>query len=302
MKPDIYFWSELLSLEKLNELIPMLGTHEMGLNLAITPLRIQKVKSVVKKCENDGVELNFWPLLSKNKGYWINRWNINIQKEWFEFLLDNFPSVSTYLLDLENPINFKGLKGNIKKYKLKKIISDEEVKKKLDDLVKIVQDHGKKVISTSYGGIPLGINPRPSNADWYSYMVYTSLINRVANKETRENIIYYCANKIRTEHGADKAAIDLGLTYHGIINKELINFLGLLSMKELKAQISICKHVKLKRIHIFSIDNMSNNLDQWINVIEEAEPKRPPLLVSGKKGLMYRAYRKFLFHKELGKF
>ena len=73
--------------------------------------------------------------------------------------------------------------------KLEKIVPDEIAKQKLEELVDLIHDYGKKVVSTSYGGIPLGMNPRPSNADYYSYMVYTSFIKKVANKETRENII-----------------------------------------------------------------------------------------------------------------
>jgi len=302
MDLKVYFWSELLTFDRLLTLIPRLGTREMGLNLAITPEKARKVNRVVRECDNNDVELNFWPLLSKEKGYWINRWNINLQEKWFGFLLEHFPTISSYLLDLERPINFKGIKGNIQNAKLKKIIPDGLVRRKLEDLVNKIHDHGKKVVSTSYGGIPLGMNPRPSNADWYSYMVYTSFVNRVANKDTRENIIFHCANKIREEHGQEKAAIDLGLTYHGIINKGLIDFLGYLSMKELTSQIGICKYAKVNRVHVFSIDSMTKNLNQWFDAIESATPKTPPLLMSGKKGFMYRAYRKILFSKDLNAF
>ena len=302
MPLSIYFWSELLPFENLIPVIPKLGSYEMGLNLAITPQKAKKVRSVVKECEKYNVELNFWPLLPKEKGYWINRWNIQIQPQWFRFLLENFPSVSSYLLDLERPINFTGLKGNIMNKKLRQLLPDDQVRTQLEDLVALIHDYGKTVVSTSYGGIPLGINPRPSTADWYSYMVYTSFVKRLANAETQENIIFYCAHKIREEHGQEKAAIDLGLTYHGIISKDLTDFLGYLSLKELTAQIGICKYVRLKRVHIFSIDNLVKNLDSWLEAIAEAPVRKPPHYVTGKKGFMYRAYKKVLFNRDLSEF
>lgn len=302
MNPKIYFWSELLPFVKLLPIISKLSPYEFGINLAITPQKYKKVEAIVKECEKHKVELNFWPLVSLEQGYWINRWNINIQNKWFKILLDTYPSINSYLLDLERPINFRGMKGKIMNAQLEKIVPDEVVRQKLENLVDLIHDHGKRVVSTAYGGIPLGMNPRPSNADYYSYMVYTSFIKRVADKDTRENIIFYCANKIRKEHGSEKAAIDLGITYYGIISKKLTDFLGYLGLKELASQIGICKFARLQRIHIFSIDNMINDIDRWLKAIGDAEPKKPPLFFSEKKGFMYRAYRKFLFNKDLSQF
>ena len=302
MNTKIYFWSELLPFEKLLPVIPKLGNYTFGLNLAINPNKYRMVNPLVKECEKQNVELNFWPLLSQKQGYWINRWNINVQNKWFKFLLENFPTINSYLLDLENPINFKGMKGRIMNSKLEKIVPDDEAKQKLEELVDLIHDYGKKVVSTSYGGIPLGMNPRPSNADYYSYMVYTSFIKKVANRKTREDIIFYCADKIRREHGIDKAAIDLGITYCGIISKKLTDFLGYLGIKELMSQIGLCKFAKLKRIHIFSIDNMVKDIEKWLEAINNAPEKKPPLFFTDKKGFMYRAYKKVLFNKDLSIF
>ncbi|MHA1147319.1 MAG: hypothetical protein ACTSR8_03650 [Promethearchaeota archaeon] len=302
MTTKIYFWSELLSFEKLLPVIDKLANYKFGLNLAITPQKFNNVNVIVNECEKSNVELNFWPLLSQKQGYWINRWNINIQYKWFILLLENFPSINSYLLDLEDPINFRGIKGRVMNSKLNKIMPDEIVRQKLENLIDLIHDYDKKVVSTAYGGIPLGMNPRPSNADYYSYMVYTSFIKRVTNKDTRENIIFYCADKIRKEHGREKAVIDLGITYYGIINKKLMDFLGYLSLKELVSQIGICKFAKLKRVHLFSIDNMVKDIDIWLEAIDNAQEKKPPLFFTEKKGFMYRAYKKVLFSKDLSIF
>ncbi len=305
MNANLFFWSEFLNLDTLKLIIPKLGSYQVGLNLAITPRRLPRINPIVKLCEENNVILNFWPLLSKKQGYWVNSWNIDVQAKWINYLLSNFPTISAYLLDLEKPINFRGMKGRIMLSKLKKIMPEGKVKEKLNSIVDNIHDHNKLVVSTSYGGIPLGLQPRPSNADYYSYMVYLSLILRFSDIYTREDIIFYCANKIRKEHGHDKGAIDLGLTSAGVLGEGFMNFLGLLDLNELSRQIEICLFARLKRIQIFALDNFTNNIDEVMECITHLKPRRPPLFFPEKKsGFMLKVYKKVLFprDRDLSKF
>lgn len=302
MKVKYCFWSELLHPNLLIPCVQKLGSYDIGLNLAITPKRLAQTKELTKICKKEGIELNIWPLLSKRQGYWVNKWNINVQTKWFARLLNEFPTAYAFILDLEKPINFQGIKGFTLKMKLNNLVSDTVAKEKLEKLVDLLHDHGKKVISTAYGGIPLGMSPRPSNADIYSYMVYASFVKRVSNADTRQNIAYHCADKIKREHGFEKGAIDLGLTAYGVISKGLTDFLGYLDLNEIVAQIRVCLYANLKRIHIFSIDAIPKILDPWLEKISTAKPQKPPLFFTEKKGFMYRAYKKVLFSKKLNEF
>jgi hypothetical protein len=280
--------------------IPKLGSYKVGLNLAITPRKLTKIGSVVKECEKNDVELNFWPLLSKSQGYWVNVWNLNVQAKWINYLLNNFPTISSYLLDLEKPMNYRGLKGNIAMSKLKKIIPNSKVKEKLNSIVDNIHDFNKKAVSTSYGGLPLGLQPRPSNADYYSYMVYLSFILRFSDINTREDILFYCANKIRKDHGREKGAIDLGVTYSGVITEgiwsKIIKFLDL---NELARQIEICLFARMKRIQIFALDNLTEKIDKVLERLTSLKPRKPPIFFPEKKsGFMLKAYRKVLFPRD----
>ena len=224
--------------------------------------------------------------------------------KWIDRLLDKFPTVSSYLLDLEKPINFKGIKGMIMTGKLKKMIPESRVKDKLNSIVDSIHDHGKKVVSTSYGGYPLGLQPRPNNADYYSYMAYLSFYLRFSDIPTRRAIIFYVANKIRKEHGQDKAAIDLGVTYAGVISAGLINAFGVLSINEIIREMEICLYAKLKRIQIFALDNLTKDIDSTLERITSAKPTKPPQITGEKTGFMLKAYRKVLFprDRDLSKF
>jgi len=301
MDANLYFWSELLKVEHLIPVIPKLSSYEIGLNLAVTPRRLRNkyIEKVVKECERNNVELNFWPLLSKKQGYWVNAWNLDVQVKWINHLLNKFPTISAYLLDLEKPINFKGIKGIIMLGKLKEIVPKQKIKEKLNEIVNNIHDHGKKAVSTSYGGIPLGIQPRPSNADFYSYMVYLSFILRVSDINTREDIIFYAADKIRKEHGQKQGAIDLGLTYAGVVTEGLMNFLGFLDIDEVARQIEICLFAGLKRIQIFALDNLTKKIDTVLEKLSGLEPRKPPIFYPEKKsGFMLKAYRKVLFPRD----
>ncbi len=302
VKIKVCFWSELLNPKWLIPCVQKLGSYDIGLNLAVTPQRLAQTKELTKICEKQRIELNIWPLLSKRQGYWVNKWNINIQSKWFARLLNEFPTARAFILDLEKPINFQGIKGFTLKKKLENLVSDNVAREKLEKLVDLLHDHGKKVISTAYGGIPLGMSPRPSNADIYSYMVYTSFVKRVSSPDTRQNIAYYCAEKIKREHGSEKGAIDLGLTSYGIISKGLTDFLGYLDLNEILAQIRVCLYANLERIQIFSLDALPKILDSWLEKISAISPEKPPLMHNEKKGFMYRAYKKVLFSKNLSEF
>jgi len=234
----------------------------------------------------------------------VNAWNLNVQAKWIDHLLENFPTVSSYLLDLEKPINFKGIKGMIMTGKLKKIIPESKIKEKLNNIVEKIHDHGKKAVSTSYGGIPLGLQPRPINADVYSYMVYLSFILRISDIPTRRAIIFYVANKIRKEHGQEKGAIDLGATYAGVISAGLINALGVLTLNEIIRQIEICLYARLNRIQIFALDNLTKDIDSTLEKLTSVKPTKPPQITGEKTGFMLKAYRKVLFprDRDLSKF
>ncbi|MFX0155219.1 MAG: hypothetical protein ACFE9Q_11925 [Candidatus Hodarchaeota archaeon] len=58
------------------------------------------------------------------------------------------------------------------------------------------------------------------------------------------------------------ATIDLGITTYGIYLRGLSNILGYLDLNEILDQIAICNCLNFKRIHIFSLDNMTLVIDR----------------------------------------
>ena len=81
--------------------------------------------------------------------------------------------------------------------------------------------------------------------------------------------------------------------------------MGFLDVEELERQIEICLFARLKRIHIFALDNLAKNIGEILERITDLKPRKPPLFYPEKKsGFMLKAYRKVLFprDRDLSKF
>ncbi|MBD3352964.1 MAG: hypothetical protein GF364_15890 [Candidatus Lokiarchaeota archaeon] len=295
---NFYFWSELLKLKFLEKSLTDLAEYGFGINLAVRPDLFNRVGTIVKQCNDLDVDLVFWPLLSYNNGYWVNAWNLSLQKRWIQKLMEQYPSVHTYTLDLEAPLNFKGIKGKIKTRKLAEIKHWRKVRQEMNELIDNMHNSGKKIISTNYPTNPSGRRaqgtPRPTNADYYSYMVYTSLFGIFGNDISKDNIVAYTGQKILNTHGPKQGIIDLGLTSGGVLPK----FLPVTTKERVVSEVSICKYLGFKRIHIFALDEIRKDIRSWMEELKNTRPKAPPLDENPSKlGLLFRIFRTFLLNE-----
>lgn len=294
------FWSELLKPKYVEMTLPDLAEYGFGINLAVRPSLIGKIANIVEKCNQLDIDLAFWPLLSYRNGYWVNAWNLGIQKKWIRKLMDKYPSVDKYILDLEAPLNFKGVRGMIKTKKLSEVKPWREVRDDMEDLINEMHNCGKNVISTNYPTNPSRRRnqgtPRPRNADMYSYMVYTSLFAIFGNDISKNNVIGYAGRKIMDAHDEKQAIIDLGLTSGGVLPK----FLPVTTRERIISEISICKYLGFKRIQIFALDEIRHDITKWMDDIRNATPEKPPIEKNPKDiGLVFRIFRKFLLSESL---
>lgn len=295
-----YFWSELLKPKFVELSLKELADHGFGIILAVRPAIIEKVASIVKLCNDYSIDLNFWPLLSYKQGYWVNAWNLALQKQWIRKLMTRYPTVGTYALDLESPLNFKGISGMIKTKKLAKIRPWQQVRDDMESMIDEMHNRNIKVISTNYPTNPSGRlekgTPRPRNADFYSYMVYTSLFAIFGNDISKDNVVAYAGRKILDAHGMDKSIIDLGLTSSGVLPK----FLPVTTLKRITSEIAICKYLGFTRIHIFALDEIRKDVVDWMEEIKAVAPKKPPFEMDpANLGLLFRIFRMFLLNESL---
>lgn len=295
-----YFWSELLKPKFVELSLKYLAEHGFGIILAVRPAILEKIESIVKQCNDFSIDINFWPLLSYNQGYWVNAWNLALQKQWIHKLMIRYPSVKTYALDLESPLNFKGITGLIKTKKLAQIRPWQKVRADMEMMIDQMHNKNIRVISTNYPTNPSGRlkkgTPRPRNADYYSYMVYTSLFAIFGNDVSKDNVVAYAGKKILDAHGIEKSIIDLGLTSSGVLPK----FLPVTTLERIISEVAICKYLGFKRIHIFALDEIRRNVNDWMEAIKLVHPKKPPFEIDPSNlGVLFRIFRTFLLKETL---
>lgn len=299
-KIEFSFWSELLKPKYVMMALDDLAEYNFGINLAVRPSILDKIVPIAEKCNDYGIDLSLWPLLSYKNGYWVNAWNLALQRKWINKLMETLPSVEKYLLDLEAPLNFKGIKGRIKTRKLAEIRPWRQVRDDMEQMVSKMQNNGKKVISTNYPTNPSGRRkqgtPRPRNADMYSYMVYTSLFALFGNNISKDNVVAYAGKKILDAHGRDKGLIDLGLTSSGVLPK----FLPVTTKERILSEVAICKHLGFQRVHIFALDEIRNDVKKWMEEIRDVKSKKPPFSMDPSNlGILFRIFRTFLLSESL---
>ncbi|MHA1732473.1 MAG: hypothetical protein ACTSU5_11050 [Promethearchaeota archaeon] len=300
LKYELNLWSELVKYDYLLPVIPELGSYEVGLHLAVRPDKIRGLREVLKACDVASVPVTLWPLLSRKQGYWVNAWNLGAQEEWISHLLARF-NPERFALDLESPINFKGIRGAVKNRKMIERTSPHDTRVRLEALVERIHDSGFRVLSTSLFTNPSWNArrgcPRPRNGDVYSYMIYTSFFQRFASEETLDNVVYHCARKIVEGHGRDSGAIDLGLTSPGVVR--VAKFLGLSGLARVKSEISVALYAGIRKVHVFALDGFVPDIRKWLAATRDLGPKRPPVLETGHGGAVYRLFKKVLFKESL---
>lgn len=302
MRYALNYWAELLKYEYLLPVIPKLGSYEVGLHLAVRPDKVEGLASVMHACDRHDVPVTLWPLLPVRQGYWVNAWNLGVQEKWIAYLAEHFPP-RRFALDLEAPKNFKGISGRVRLAKLLRTPGNRprEVRARMERLVDQLHDQGFGVFSTSMFTNPSsnwkkGL-PRPRNADAYSYMIYTSFFQRFTTPDDLDNVVYWCARRIHAGHGPAKGAIDLGCTSVGVI--QLSHFLGVSGLERVQREIGVALYAGLRNIQVFALDEITRDVDRWLAGTRDVAPRKPPLFTSDKRGLIYKLFKKILFHEDL---
>lgn len=296
---QLAFWSELLSYNHLPKYLPILAEHQIALHLAVRPALWSRLGSIIETAKKLHLQLWLWPLLNWHEGYWVNSYNLDHHVRWVKRLVETFPSITGICLDLETPIHFRGYRGSLQLKQWNQTHSTSTVCHKLNLLTKWIQDQEKQVLSTS---LPFNPSrqakkgcPQPSNANLYSYMLYTSFLRPYLPNPMLDACVFYTAKKILSAFGRTKGAIDLGLTSYGVVNKKI----HLANLEQITREVAICKAAGLQRIHIFALDNIAQTLSDWVTMLKNTAPQIPQIPIKPISRLIYRFFTKRLLSESL---
>ena len=87
MDYQLNLWSEFVSYKHVAPLIREMKNYNMGIIQSIDAERLDDFKLIYDSCQEYNVPLSIWPLLSEEKGYWINAGNIPDTKDLIERII-----------------------------------------------------------------------------------------------------------------------------------------------------------------------------------------------------------------------
>jgi len=278
-----------------------MAAYNIGIIQAIDVDRMDDFQALYNECVKHDVPVSLWPLLSEAQGYWINANNITVAKRFIGKLLDKYPKCKFVALDFELTKELHGIKKYVAGRQSVLPGYKDFYQSQLDDLVEMVHEKGLKLLNTTYPQMPdfyenLGLLT-PTNADFYSCMVYTSYFQSFFGEKLISNLecvacTYYQALIYKEKYGK-KAALDLGRISHGVIRSPLFT---LHSLEHIRKEISVALKAGVFNLQIFALDDnifkYEGKYDEFFNGISSCKPEIPRSLAEYLKnpGWIPRTY------------
>ncbi|MCS7212872.1 MAG: hypothetical protein NZ927_01400 [Candidatus Calescibacterium sp.] len=239
-----------------------------------------------------------WPVLKKEKGYWLSVWTADDFYKLVEEVLNKI-NVEWISLDFEPTWQITtnlSFSGSLNQFvaSITQLNPTDEIynsgKQKIQEIVDLIHSRGKKVMCVFLPFIAddlldgdqdisriFGIYV-PPNCDEYSFMLYTTIMKTFGEKygfkfERPEYFVYVYSKDIYNMFG-EKSAIDVGL-----VGEDLFGNKGYNSPEELRKDISAGLAAGIKNFHVWALDNMKKDgkweVSQWLDIryIEPVEPQ-----------------------------
>jgi hypothetical protein len=292
-------WSEYSAYKDLIGRLPSFSKQSIGLHLAVTPERFltegEDLRNLLKFASEMDVEVRLWFLLNHEKGYWLNKWNVEYFLDFVRYCLaelrkDKVP-FEWLTFDLEPSPDFQSEKSAYLKNKDQKGLvrflqmkSEEESLSgavlKLKNFVEALQLAGFKVHATTHPlvlhdgedrklqtalGLPLDGVPW----DEVSFMVYRPYFQDLLGP-VNARVVYDYARIIKKKFG-EKGALDLGpVGKFGEVGTP--NHYKKPEM--LLDDIAAAKAAGISKVHVFSAEGVESEggVERWITKSGKTKP------------------------------
>ena len=237
---DLGVWSEWTEPAQLVKDLPTLTERSLRLHLAVhldpaQVLDLEGIEQLLREAESQKVEIWLWPLLPKDRGYWLNQWNAStyalqvrslvgsLQNRGLSFAgvsmdLEPPPEVLEELLQtasrlqfdklveigrtLQNGFLFENAKSEIRS--LSEWLHGSGLKTHLVTTSLLLTEERSDALERS-----LGIPVVPEAFDFLSFMSYRSEFERMIGR-MNSRVVYDHGLRAKARYG-EKAGIDLGV-------------------------------------------------------------------------------------------
>ena len=291
---ELGIWSEFLDYSKVRNFLPSLKEHHLSLSLAISAdhPNFDEFAKVYIEAEEMGVEVRPWLLLTEKDGYWFNKWNFPQAKSFVDLFVSEMKQRNIKLqwlvFDVEPP---RSLIEEAQKllqeghyltalHLLQHSSQDASLAAAERAYAQLVDDlhqqgvHVQGVISNfvlndlqdSHRRIQSALGTPVFGIAWdeISFMVYRVEFQRVLGP-VGPWIVYEYAKRAHSFFGS-RAGLDIGEAGHVSYPAP---FSGYTDPQDLKDDLAAVSAAGLEKIHIYSLDGISERgIHFWLGSLE----------------------------------
>ncbi|MES2966126.1 MAG: hypothetical protein V4760_19760 [Bdellovibrionota bacterium] len=279
--PRLALWSEFIPYAVLETQLIEIASHELDLYVAFNASEpdFDGFARLVRKAKAMGIGVRPWLLLDVKDGYWFNKWNVeknaefaltfldemakrDVEIEWITFDIEPPQSLVAKIQDAFAKRHFGealgALKASARSASLLRAI--EQTKSLVAKLhVRRVKVHAVTtnfVLNDSSSlriqnalGTPIGDVP----FDEVSFMVYRPELEKILGEGLSSRIVKTYSKRAKKKFGV-RAAIDIGEA--GFVPFP-VPFQGFREPAELQTDLAAVRSVGIDRIHIYSLDGLT---------------------------------------------
>lgn len=293
-------WSEFIPYSELESRMEEFKSNRIDLFVAFNAKHsdFDGFATLAKKAVAAGVSIRPWLLLEVKDGYWFNKWNVEknaafarrflremktrgVAIEWLIFDIEPPQELVHSLQDAFEKKNFRDVFAVLRESA--QSASLNEAKRQTKELLDDLHAEGVKVhaVTTNFV-LNDGESERIQNAlgipvtglpfDEISLMLYRPEFEKILGKGLSSKIIELYAKRAKRMFGPD-VGIDLGEA--GFVPFP-IPFQGFRHPSELQSDIAAVHRAGLNRIHVYSLDGMTElGLSKWLT---RMKTKAPPAI------------------------
>ncbi len=301
---QLALWSEFVPFEQVRAQLPIFEAQGLSLNLAIRDGEWERpeLEALWREAGARGVEIRAWLLLSREEGYWPNKWNAPrfeaLVRRFLARMDDKHLPVFWLIFDLEPPpelmkeLSRQLAKGQVGRAlaTLRRSSESAPLQPAVARFAALVEElHARGIrshaVTTPMALHDLGAAPGPKVQsalglplegvpwDLVSFMVYRPEYRRLVG-ELGPDIVYRYARDARRHFGS-RVAIDLGEVGHVSFPEP---FEGYVEPRLLGEDVSAVLAAGITQVQVYSLDGMLGMHAgplPWIQSAKQAAPVRP---------------------------
>jgi hypothetical protein len=306
MRYDLRFWAEFISPPEIVEkALPLLKEFSAGVSVSVPEGSLSEENAeAFRAIKAAGVELTFWPLLEREKGYFPNEANVPAFKEMVHDLVawaeDSGVVPDMIAIDLELPLEqisvllgapggggagraLDMLKANLnpKRYR--------EARSGLIELNSWIQNRGMKTLAAVLPWVAVELfgdgetvqdlmETPVAGIEWdlISPMLYVSMFEGMTGGRISafdaNSLVYETLVRLRNKYGG-RAAVSLGATGTGVLGNEPI----FETVEELMVGVEASLAAGARDISIYNLEGVISreNPRVWFEALKAARPRVP---------------------------